>query len=250
MSFVTLGFVIGMLVTVTGIGGGSLMTPALIFMGMNPLEAIRLDLFYLSVVKGYAAFLHHRRENMHAPTVAALLCGALPASLLGGWALHRAISVLGLARINHLLTGLIALVIIGAAVVHIRNLHHTPQPRAFSPAALAAVGALVGLLVQFTSIGSGVIVLPLLLAILPARQAVGSDVLFGFAAAAVNGLLHLRIGAPSWSVLMLLLAGAIPGAWIGARVSDRIPALTLRATLAALLSLTGTFLLVRAWAVI
>jgi uncharacterized protein len=245
VNLVFLGFVVSALVTLTGVGGGSLMTPALILVGMSPLEAVRLDLLYVSIVKAFAAIVYGRRKEISWPTVGTLLCGGLPASLAGAWILHRSTSLLGTARINHVLTVLIAVVIIGAVLAHLRGFHRAPMRR-WSPAGVIALGALVGFLVQFTSIGSGVIVLPILLALLPPREAVGTDIFYGFIIALVNGLLHLRLGPPPQGALIFLLAGSVPGAWVATRFGQDIPVGTLRLTLLTVLTLVVGFLIYRA----
>jgi len=245
LNLVLLGFVVSALVTLTGVGGGSLMTPALILVGMTPLEAVRLDLLYVSIVKAFAAIVYGRRKEISWSTVGTLLCGGLPASVAGAWILRRSTSFLGTARINHVLTVLIAVVIIGAALAHLRGLHRAPMRR-LSPAGIIALGALVGFLVQFTSIGAGVIVLPILLAFLSPREAVGTDIFYGFIIALVNGLLHLRLGSPPEGALVLMLAGSVPGAWLATRFGQKVPVGALRLTLLTVLTLVGGFLIYRA----
>jgi hypothetical protein len=250
------GLLVGIVVGLTGMGGGALMTPMLVFFfRVDPLTAISSDLVVSLFMKPVGALVHLRRGTVHRGLVGWLCVGSIPGALAGAWFIDLMPAV-GLDETLKRILGVALLVSTSGLVVRAfmqmwRNrlpLGEGParamrrpevRPR---PVRVILLGALAGFLVGLTSVGSGSIVIVALLFMYPALRAsqlVGTDLVqaIPLVAAAVVG--HLLFGNISLSVASSLLVGAIPGAWIGAQISTRAPGGIVRRALAVLLLTSG-----------
>uniref|UniRef100_UPI002615725A sulfite exporter TauE/SafE family protein n=1 Tax=Thermococcus sp. TaxID=35749 RepID=UPI002615725A len=151
--FILLGFIVGFLIGLTGVGGGSLMTPALIFLGVEPLIAVGTDLLYATVTRAFGVFFHGIKRGIRYDIAMKLLAGSVPAVLLGGILLHW----IDRQVLNRYLTLLLGGILITTAVLSIikEEIHVPIRPRW---AYVYILGFIVGLTVQFTSVGAGVII--------------------------------------------------------------------------------------------
>ena len=235
------GFAVGMLVGLTGVGGGALMTPLLISsFGVPPQVAVGTDLLYASLTKMAGGWRHHVSDHVDWPIVARLAAGSLPAAAL----LLAAMALLPIdtVKLAHWIRmGLVvALPLSGAAIVLYPFIART-TPREdvgdVPPRTLPTVlfGVVLGLLVTLTSVGAGAIGVTVLAALYPMLQAkrlVGSDIAHAVPLTLLGGLGHLGLGNMDWGLLAALLCGSIPGILIGARLAGVAPEWLLRPILA------------------
>jgi uncharacterized membrane protein YfcA len=247
------GLLVGFIVGLTGMGGGALMTPMLIFVfRVDPLVAVSSDVVASLFMKPAGAFVHLRRKTVNLKLVLWLCVGSVPAAFSGalliqalpfGDSLDSALKVvLGIA----LLIASIGLVV-RAVLQMVRNRSafgegptrpSAPRELVVRPVPTAILGAIAGLLVGMTSVGAGSIVIVVLLLLYPALKAsqlVGTDLVQAVPLVAAASVGHLLYGDFSLGLTTSLLIGAIPGAWFGAHVSSRAPGGIIRRALAILL---------------
>lgn len=250
------GLLVGVVVGLTGMGGGALMTPMLVFFfGINPLTAISSDLVVSLFMKPVGAWVHLRRGTVHVGLVGWLCVGSIPGALVGAWSIDL-FPTTGVDQALKTILGAALLVSTAGLVTRAflqmwRNrlplgegpARATRRPEVrIRPLPIVLLGVIAGFMVGLTSVGSGSIVIVTLLFMFPALRAsqlVGTDLAqaIPLVAAAVAG--HLLFGSVSLSVASSLLVGAIPGVWIGAQISARAPGGLIRRALAVLLLVSG-----------
>jgi len=241
LPLVAAGFAVGMLVGLTGVGGGSLMTPLLISsFGVPPQVAVGTDLLYASITKMAGAWRHHLSDHIDWPIVLRLAAGSLPAAaLLLGVIAFFAVDTQVLA--HWIRMGLVVVLPVSALAILLYPFVTRTSPRDdkgdVPPRTLPTVlfGAGLGLLVTLTSVGAGAIgvtVLAALYPILPAKRLVGSDIAHAMPLTLLGGLGHLGLGNMDAGLLVSLLCGSIPGILIGARLAGVAPEWLLRPILA------------------
>jgi uncharacterized membrane protein YfcA len=238
------GFAVGLLVGLTGVGGGSLMTPLLIStFGVAPQVAVGTDLLYASITKTAGTWHHHISDRVEWPIVFRLAAGSIPASVfLLALIAYLQLDTADLARWIRL--GLtVALPLSGIAIilypfltrVPLREMEIQTRPRTL---ATVGFGVALGLLVTLTSVGAGAIgvaVLAALYPLLPAKRIVGSDIAHAVPLTFVGGIGHLGLGNVDIALLLGLLVGSIPGILVGSRLSGLVPEWVLRPLLALML---------------
>jgi hypothetical protein len=243
------GFITGLLVGMTGMGGGSLMTPLLIFLfNFNPATAIGTDILHGAIFKSFGAVKHRRLGTVRARLAGWMLVGSAPASLVGVWTAtyltdrygDSVDSVQGRVLGWTLLFGSVAFV--AKALLHREAVtgslpRLTNRDRAFA----VVIGVVGGFIVGLTSVGSGTLfALAMLLAFpLAAKFVVGTDIAHAAALLFVAGLGHLVAGNVDVPAIAWLLVGSIPGVLLGSQISVGLPERVLRFTLAFLLALSG-----------
>lgn len=246
---VVVGFLVGGLVGLTGMGGGLLMTPLLIVLyGFSPSMAIGTDLMYASITKWVGGWQHLRQNSVHLSLVGKLALGSIPGSLLGVGMialLNRFTQV----DVDHLLGQLLGFTFIGVALFMIYHLLAGRITRSPEPSALTGgdrlrfiiLGFVGGMLVGLTSVGSGTVFMAALLLFsrLPPALLVGTDIFHGAILTTVAGLAHLSIGTVDLGFLIPLLLGSIPGIILGSRLTLRVPEHLVRIFLVFILFLTG-----------
>ncbi len=245
------GFVVGTLVGMTGIGGSALMAPMLIvFFNTSPSMAVGTDLAYSVPMKWLAAWQHHRQGHVQWHAVWLLARGSVPAALLGAYLVTRLVSVDATAEIwlKRALGGMLLLVST-LILWHLRPRPHREQALVqdvwfHHPGVMSLWGAVVGFLVGLTSIGSGSLLVPFLLLLpLTAQEVVGIDVAHAALLVTVAGLAHYAGGTVDLNLTLNLLIGAMPGVYLGSRLSRRVPDRGLRGVLAILLFFTALHLI-------
>ncbi|MGH3043876.1 MAG: sulfite exporter TauE/SafE family protein [Gaiellaceae bacterium] len=247
------GLVTGLLVGMTGMGGGALMTPILIFLfNFNPSTAIGTDILHGAIFKSFGAVRHRRLGTVRARLAAWMLLGSAPASLLGVWVATYLTdrygddvdSVQGQVLGYTLLFGAVAFV--AKALTH-RGGSASSLGRLTRRDRIVAVciGVVGGFIVGLTSVGSGTLfALAMLLAYpLAAKYVVGTDIAHAAALLWVAGLGHLAAGNVDLPAIAWLLVGSIPGVLIGSQISVGLPETALRLALASALALSGLKLL-------
>ena len=216
------GLVVGILVGLTGMGGGAIMAPMLILIfKIQPVVAVGTDLVFMAATKLVGAWRHQRLGNVDHSLVKLLAMGSIPGALAGMlliWQLPNGSSDVSDVVITRLMAAV--LVLVGMSLLVLRKVRQssssTPVPsnrRMLIP----VVGAIIGFLVATTSVGSGSLFLVLMLAVytLPMRRYVGTDVFHGFFLVVVAGLAHIGLGNVDFSLVVNLLIGSVPGVIIG-----------------------------------
>lgn len=244
------GFVVGAIVGLTGVGGGSLMTPLLVLLfGVHPATAVGTDLLYAAITKAGGTAVHAKKGHVDWRITRLLAAGSIPAAALTIWALsflpkrspevtHVISMSLGVALL------LTACAIVFRSKLQRRALEHADDAAHTKLRApiTVAVGALLGVLVTISSVGAGalgVAVLFYLYPRLPAIRIVGSDVAHAVPLTLVAGIGHWMIGSVDWALLGSLLLGSLPGIWLGSHASAKVPDRFLRPILASMLVLIG-----------
>lgn len=257
-AIVLAGFFVGLIVGLTGVGGGSLMTPILIFFfGIKPYMAVGTDLLFAAVTKAGGTLSLARQRLVPWRVVCQLCAGSLPAALLTLWVLHR----VGPAtpQVQSVMTHTLgAALLLTAAAMLYKTARGKQLPRSLPDAGLqdatrarhwslpVLFGAVIGTLVTLTSVGAGAIgvsVLLLLFPLLPLPRIVAADIAYAVPLTLVAGLGHASLGSVDWSLLALLLAGSLPGIWLGTRLIRRTPERLVRSILSVLLAYAGTKLI-------
>jgi uncharacterized membrane protein YfcA len=248
VSYVVAGFAVGLLVGLTGVGGGSLMTPLLtLLFGVNPSVAVGTDLAFASITKTAGTFAHRFRGTVHWDIVKRLCIGALPAAVIATLALKQfgtldqAINqIIRYSIAGSVLLTVVALLLRGRMQAWI-NAHPEKQLQGNSlTAATITAGAVLGALVTVSSIGAGAIGATLLVLLYPRlspAEIAGTDIAYAVPLTAIAAFGHWWLGSIHWELLAMLLIGSVPGITIGSLAARAVPENILRALLAT--TLTG-----------
>lgn len=246
------GFLVGLIVGVTGVGGGSLMTPLLVlFFGVSPATAVGTDLLYASITKSLGGWVHSRNGSVDWKVVGLLSLGSFPAAVI-------TISLLKFLALDEktlrgLVTSVLSVALLATATVlllkdqikklarrkdgTVYELHHR-----YLPGATIATGVVVGTLVTISSIGAGVLGTVALLFLYPRMspvRVVGTDIVHAVPLTAVAGMGHMALGTVDLVLLGSLLLGSLPGIYIGSHLSAKVPEKVLRPVLATMLLIIG-----------
>ena len=254
IGYIVSGFFVGLLVGITGVGGGSLMTPLLVFLfAFKPAVAVGTDLLFAAITKSGGVFVHHGTHgSVDWKIVRHLAYGSLPAALLTLYLLNYLAQ--NSKDISHLITYSlgIALILTSAAVLVRAYLQRHAPPLTeecnigrfgdSQPAVTLLTGFVLGALVTLSSVGAGAlgtVALFFLYPRLPTIKVVGTDLAHAIPLTALAGLGHWQLGNVNFTLLGSLLIGSLPGIWLGSHASAKIPDKILRPLLAALLMLIG-----------
>jgi len=245
------GFIVGATVGLTGVGGGSLMTPILVLLfGIPPATAVGTDLLHAAITKAGGTFVHANKGRVDWRISSLLAAGSLPAAVLTLLSLHYFTNGLGGSKIITTTLG-VALLFTAAALAlrtYLRRISkaHVPE-KSRHPALTIATGAVLGCVVSLSSVGAGALGITALFFLyprLPAGRIVASDLAHAVPLTLVAGLGHWLFGSVDWRVLVSLLVGSLPGIYIGSQFASRVPETFLRFLLAAILLLVGSKLIV------
>ena len=255
--YVTSGFGVGLLVGMTGVGGGSLMTPLLILLfGVHPATAVGTDLLYAAATKAGGSAVHGWARSIHWPAVIRLGSGSIPASivtLVVLWQLHLD-GATARSLVNVVLC--FALLLTAASLIFRKAIMESFRWRLqqldteTSARATVLVGAALGVLVSISWVGAGAVgVTPLLLLYpqLPMARIVGSDIAHAVPLTLIAGIGHWAMGAVDWPLLGVLLTGSLPGIVIGSYFATRVPETALRLLLAVTLIVVAGKLVSSEW---
>jgi uncharacterized protein len=263
------GLLIGFLVGLTGMGGGSLLAPIMIlFFRIPPVWAVGTDIAYSTVTKAVGSIVHIRQKSVNFKVALWLACGSVPATLLS-------VSLVQYIRkhygdvVNSIIIHSIGFTLILVAVLLILKpyiMHRIDRRREetrkqtvlagkeisekrailwekrYRPVVTALVGAFVGFLVGLTSVGSGTLIIVSMAFLYPrltSRELVGTDVFQAFMLLASGTIAYLNAGTINWTIAGLLLIGSLPGVLLGSRLSKYIPDRYLRPVLATVLAISG-----------
>jgi uncharacterized protein len=254
--YIASGFAVGVLVGITGVGGGSLMTPLLVFLfGFKPAVAVGTDLLFAAITKTGGVWVHHgTHKSVDWKVVSWLSMGSLP------FAVGTIYVIKHLMSIGKETTGLITYslgiaLILTACALLIRSILMRQQTREIEDVVVSTgrfqqmqipatilTGAILGVLVTLSSVGAGALGTIAILFLFPKMstlKVVGTDLAHAIPLTAVAGIGHWTLGHVDFTLLGSLLIGSLPGIWIGSHISARIPEKVLRPVLATLLLIIG-----------
>ncbi|MEO7221171.1 MAG: sulfite exporter TauE/SafE family protein [Devosia sp.] len=246
------GLFVGFIVGLTGVGGGSLMTPLLIlFFGIHPVTAVGTDLLYASVTKSAGTLVHGFNKSVDWRIVGQLALGSVPAAALTLFVLSiTEIETSGTARLFAVALGVMLLLTALTLIFRQRLARFASSHRELPPLPQAVLtslfGAAIGVLVSISSVGAGAIgvtVLMLLYPKLSIHRIVGSDIAHAVPLTLVAGSGHWIIGNVDWYMLLALLVGSIPGILIASRLAPKVDERIIRWALAVVLTIVGLKLL-------
>lgn len=252
------GLLVGIMVGLTGVGGGSLMAPILILvMGVAPVTAVGTDLWFAAITKAVGGVVHHKFGETDWVVVRRLAMGSIPASIATlYWLSVAEIGAVKEGLILQMLGAVLVLTAVGtlswnsirSAALAIET-SRADRYRQYQPALTVLAGATLGILVSMTSVGAGALGATMLLALYPLRMGparlVGTDIVHAVPLTLVAGIGHLWMGNVNFGLLGGLLVGSIPGIIIGSLLATRLAGRLVRPALAIVLVLAGAKLLLQ-----
>src|SRR3954449_2869964 len=255
-SIIAAAFCVGSIVGLTGMGGGALMTPALIFLGVGDASTVvTADLTAAAVYKTGGAITHAREGQPNWRLAKWLIIGSVPFALAGPWLLHGAVG--DSANFDDILKECIGFALLFAAatyalrlVINLRRVRGggpqaDPDPP-IRPLVTVAVGALGGLLVGITSVGSGSVIMISLVMLYPGLSAlrlVGTDLVQAVPLVLAAAISNIALNGLDWHILVPLVIGSVPGTILGSRIAPRVPQSFIRRGIVIVLTMSGLALL-------
>ena len=256
LPYIFSGFLVGMLVGVTGVGGGSLMTPLLVFLfGFQPAVAVGTDLLFAAITKTSGVWVHHGKHgSVNWKVVGLMAIGSLPFAVITIFVIRHLISI-GQQTSGLITYALGIALILTACALLVRSYLLRNSERVIDPAGIVGgrfdklqrpatilVGAVLGVLVTLSSVGAGAmgtIAIHILYPRMSTLKVIGTDLAHAIPLTAVAGIGHWSLGHVDFTLLGSLLIGSVPGIWIGSHLSAKIPEKVLRPILASILLLIG-----------
>lgn len=249
------GFLVGVLVGLTGVGGGALMTPLLLLIfGVAPVTAIGTDLWFAAITKMAAGKMHQTKGLIDWQVLRYLWAGSLPASIIMILIMSSGLIVLDVSFLKTAVA--IAILITALSMLLQKQLHSIGKHfrtsdvehfKKWQPFLTIVAGVILGCLVTLTSIGAGAVGIVMLTYLYPLRltpaRLVATDIVHAIPLAMFAGMGHLFIGNIDFGLLGWLLIGSIPGVLIGATLSSKLPQAPLRIAISIVLSLVALKLL-------
>ncbi len=251
-----LGFIVGVMIGISGMGGGSLMTPAMILLlRISPVTALATDLVYMALTKSIGTVQYYRNATLDFQILKYLLIGGLPSAAFGIILVTESAFDIGI-QIDSFINQSLGLILIPSAILILyqatgrtsgvsHKITDILGPRRNMITVI--VGALVGFLVSITSVGSGTLLLPFLLFsynLIPTKL-IGTDMLFAATITGLTGLVYLSLGIVALPLLALLMTGSIPGVYLGSRIGHKLPIKYVRIILGVILFITAISLLIK-----
>lgn len=249
--YILAGAAVGFAVGLTGVGGGSLMTPMLLMFGFPPQVAVGTDLLYASITKSTGIVMHAKRQTIRWRIVLIMGAGSLPAALATTWLLSSFFSSAN--DYAKLLTSTLGVMLIFTAVVLLFRKRIQQSAHLGGNSVMNALqhhraswtllmGIVLGVLVTLSSVGAGAIGTAILLILyprLPSVQVVGTDLAHAVPLTLVAGIGHLLLGHVDWMLLAALLVGSVPAIYVGTRVGESLPDRILHPILVTILMVLG-----------
>ena len=257
-SILAAGFFVGVVVGLTGMGGGALMTPALIFLGVgDAATVVTADLTAAAIYKTGGAIVHSREGSPNLTLAKWLIVGSVPMALLGPHLLKWVVDPGDIDKVLKLCIGFALL--LAAATYALRlyvNLRRVraggptgdPNPK-IRPIPTLLVGALGGLLVGITSVGSGSVIMVALLMLYPGLSAVklvGTDLVQAVPLVLSAAISNIYLNGLDWHLTIPLVLGSVPGTIIGSKIAPKVPQSFIRRGIVVVLTMSGVALLDKA----
>jgi uncharacterized membrane protein YfcA len=255
---VAFGLLVGFLVGLTGMGGGALMTPFLITIGMPAPTAIGTDMVYATVTKIVGSVQHYRQSSVNLEVAGFLALGSIPASLFGVQTLEWIKHTFDPARVDAIMITIIGcvLVLAGGSLIYRTLFMRVPERRGGwrgkgrmslrRRGFTVLFGAFGGYLVGLTSVGSGSIMAIILLLLYPLAPAVvvGTDLAHATVLSLTTGAAHILYGNVDFAMAGMLLLGSVPGVVLGSVAASRVPGTPLKIVLAGMITFIGLRMLI------
>ena len=247
------GAFVGLIVGLTGIGGGSLMTPLLLLFGIPPHIAVGTDLLYAAITKASGVVSHHKRKTIKWSITLTMALGSIPAAVITGLILSH--FFLDYQEYTGVITTSLGVMLVLTATLLIfrkrlqvfanrqADLSGKGWLQSNKTALTFLMGIILGALVTLSSVGAGAIGTAILLVLYPKLKSmniVGTDLAHAVPLTLIGGLVHLSLGNVDYNLLLALLVGSIPAIHLGTKLGTKIPENILRQALALLLLLLGT----------
>ena len=254
------GALVGFVIGLTGVGGGSLMTPILLLgFGIPPAIAVGTDLLYAAITKCSGIFFHHKNGTVDWKIVVLLGCGSIPASILTIAVLdflNRSGKSTDQLMLLTLSTMLMLTAVVTIAKARLLSYVHTHHPdnrfvefvRHYRAQITVMAGFLLGVVVTISSVGAGAIGAAILFLLYPYKRTiniVGTDIAHAVPLTTLAGLGHLHLGSVDFSLLMGLLIGGVPAIYLGSLLGSKLPDRFLRPLVAIILFVMGIKLALR-----
>lgn len=248
MGIIVMGFLIGFMVGLTGVGGAALLTPILILMGISPSIAVGTDLVYNSITKLFGSFQHWRQKTINLTLVKYLAIGSIPSAICAVCILHLFDSFFHNQEvvIKHALGYVLILVALTTLFkTFMKNkLEWNPfqkKPIHEKRGLTIVIGVILGFIVGLTSIGSGSLFALAMIYLYRLRpsELVGTDIAHAFLLVTAAGIMHAGIGNVDYLLMFNLIMGSIPGVLIGSTLSSKLPAKPLRTIMAVMILISG-----------
>jgi uncharacterized membrane protein YfcA len=246
LSFTLLGVVVGILVGITGVGGGALATPALTLFGIHPMIAVGTDLAFAGITKSFGTIVHRSLKSVDWRVVQLLVCGSCPAAtvtigILAATDVHTQSKLVTMILAVAVILTAIVLIVDRAkvAAIAVRYERYIGGHRA---SLTIAAGVLLGVLVTLSSIGAGALGATFLVVLYPrlsASRIAGTDIAHAVPLTTIAGLGQFWLGTVDMALLASLLMGSVPGIVLGSYASGRFPDYIVRRLLAAVLLAVG-----------
>ncbi len=251
IGLVVAGLAVGFIVGLTGVGGGSLMTPILLYFGIPPTKAVGTDLLYAAFTKFGGIYVHNKKKNINWTITGWLSLGSIPAALFTLWLLERIKT--DISSLNDIIKHSLgwALLFTSIAIIFKKQILVFSQKRAGDKfhkesktqnLLTIGIGVLLGIMVTLTSIGAGAlgtVTLFFLYPLLPTPKLVGTEIAHAVPLTLVAGLGHASMGNLDLALLGQLLIGSLPGIYLGSILSGKVPDLLLRNAIALMLFFVG-----------
>lgn len=250
--YILCGLAVGFIVGMTGVGGGSLMTPILLYFGFSPVKAVGTDLLYAAITKCSGVYVHQKKRTIDWRITAFLAMGSLPAAALTLYVMHHSgidsKNVNGLVKSSLGITMMLtALAILGKQKLldwsHRNDAIFTRMSQRQREVSTVIIGIVLGVVVTITSIGAGAlgtVALFLVYPILPTARLVGTEIAHAVPLTLLAGLGHAGLGNVDWDLLSNLLLGSLPGIYIGSHLPTAVPEKVLRPALALMMIIVGS----------
>ncbi len=246
--YLLIGLITGFTVGLTGMGGGALVSPALIFLGLPTRVAIGTDIVYAAITRLSSSFFHFRKGNVNTELTKLLLSGSIPGVVTGALFFRFLADIKSEQTLNSMISIFLGIVLVLIATgILLRISKIEKDGRFIMPEywKLILAGFIVGIVVQFTSVGSGTLLALFLIVFteLSPRKIVGTDNFHGFVLTSMAGLAHSILGNVDHITVLLLASGSIPGTYLGSYFVSRIDARPLKIILAVLILVSGIVIL-------
>lgn len=245
IGIVMMGLLIGFMVGVTGIGGATLLTPILIFTGVQPTIAIGTDLFYNSITKFFGTIQHYRQRTINWNLVKLFSCGSIPGAIIAIFLLQFCEPIY--KNQEQFLKVALGYVLIFVSVSTLINMSTKYKFRYFSKSVQREkwipilVGFCLGIIVGLTSIGSGSLftLAMLLLYRMSPSELVGTDIAHALCLVTAAGLMHAGIGNVDYYLVFNLIVGSVPGVLLGSKIAHVLPPTLLKILMIFIIALSG-----------
>jgi uncharacterized membrane protein YfcA len=256
LSLLVVSFLVGIVIGLTGMGGGALMTPALILLGVPPSAAVANDLVSAAFNKSVGAAVHWKGGSPHLRLAAWLIAGSVPTAFAGAFIIKAVAAGQAQEQFIKLAIGVTLMITASTYALRmylqmVKNLHddhpHEGRPEPpVKPLPTFLIGATGGLLVGLTSVGSGSLIMVALVLLYPRmspRRLVGTDLVQAIPLVVSAAISHVIVSGVDWAVLIPLIIGGMPGTFLGAKLASWVSQSVIRRGIVLVLSLTGLSML-------